>query len=114
MSNLDPALEKFADQFKSWRKGKTRTKYPQVFWNEICNLAKRIPIATIAQVLEINVHYLKIRVAQFSQECLTLAPIKISYPPSFSLEFQSKDDKTIKIRFQASPEELAYLIQYLS
>jgi hypothetical protein len=114
MSNFDPALESLANRFKSWRKEKIHVKYPQFFWDEICNLAKSIPIQTIAKALDVSASYLKIRVTKLNQESVTFTPVKISCQNSFSIEFQSKNDKPITIRFQASTEELAHLIQSLS
>lgn len=114
MSSPESALESLANQFKSWKKEKSHVKYPQSFWEEICNLAKSIPIQTIAKALGVSAYYLKTRVAKLSQESVTFASVKISCQNAFSIEFQSKNDKPIKIKFQANTEELVHLIQSLS
>ena len=72
-----------------------------------------MPIPLIAQALGINAHYLKERIAKLTHEPVSFAPIKVSCPALYSIEFQSKNDKTITIRFQASTKELTDLIHAL-
>lgn len=114
MSNFDSALESLANQFKSWRRNRTHVKYPQSFWNEICKLAESVPTPTIAEALGINPNYLKSKIGKPVQQPMAFTPVKISYQTSSSIEFQAKNNKTVTIKFQASTEELARLIQSLS
>lgn len=107
-------LEAFANKFKAWRGDRRHCQYPKHFWDKIRSLARHYSIPIIAQAINVNPSYLKLKLVARKKR-LTLIPLEVtSLPLQASIEFTNHRSHSMTVRFQANHEQLVNMILSLS
>src|SRR5262249_48049601 len=103
-------LKIFATQFKEWRGNKHHRRYPQSFWEQIRQFTKSYSLAVIAQMLDISLPYLRLKLQQNSKS-LKFATLKVSSCTlPISIEFIDRNSCPMTVRCQVNQEQLADMI----
>jgi hypothetical protein len=107
-------LDILANKFKEWRGNRRHCQYPKQFWDEIQLVSQNYPIPVIAKALNISASYLRHKLVN-SPKPLTFAPVNVtSFSPSVSIEFTDSCCRVMKVKFEATPDQLVNMIQALA
>lgn len=106
-------LDTLAQKLKEWRGNRRHYRYPKAFWDEIRELAKSLPIPSIAKACNISPHYLRSKL--LDPQPLTFTKVQIASSPSqVAIEFVDSNSHAMTVRFQADHEQLIRIITSLS